>query len=49
MAPEQGQEFEDLYHKADVALFSAKMNGKNSFMQYHAEMKEVRCELADRD
>ena len=28
MAPEQGQEFEDLYHKADVALFSAKMNGK---------------------
>ncbi|WP_243147935.1 EAL domain-containing protein [Bittarella massiliensis (ex Durand et al. 2017)] len=46
MAPEQGRTFDELYQKADMALFSAKMGGKNAFYKYHSDMKSVRYELA---
>ena len=46
MIPEQGVEFDELYRKADVALFNAKMNGKGSFRRYESDMKEIRYELA---
>ena len=46
MIPEQGREFDELYRKADVALFNAKMNGKGSFRKFESKMKEIRYELA---
>lgn len=49
MIPEHGTEFNDLYQKADIALFSAKMSGKNSFLEYSPDMKTVRPELADKE
>ena len=45
MIPEQGVLFEDLYRKADIALFAAKMDGKGNFKKYDASMKTVRYEL----
>lgn len=48
MIPEQGKEFDELYRKADVALFAAKMDGKSSYRRYRENMKEIRFELADR-
>lgn len=48
MIPEQGREFDELYRKADIALFTAKMAGKSSFKKYHPKMKEIRYELADK-
>ncbi|WP_195421061.1 hypothetical protein [Faecalicatena contorta] len=47
MIPRQGNTFDELYRKADTALFAAKMNGKSTFVQYDSGMKEVRPELAD--
>lgn len=47
MVPEQGTDFDDLYHKADVALFAAKMCGKCAFRKYEASMKNIRIELAE--
>ena len=47
MIPRQGNTFDELYRKADTALFTAKMNGKSTFAQYDSGMKEVRPELAD--
>lgn len=49
MIPEQGREFDDLYQKADIALFTAKMSGKCSYKKYNPSMKSVRYELADRE
>lgn len=49
MIPSQGTEFEDLYEKADIALFGAKMNGKGSFEKYDPSMKAIRYELADKE
>lgn len=34
MIPEEGLEFEELYHKADTAMFIAKGKGKNTFNKY---------------
>lgn len=48
MVPDQGTTFEELYRKADIALFTAKMNGKSTFLKYDSSMKDVRLELADR-
>lgn len=49
MAPEQGRTFDELYKKADMALFSAKMGGKNAFCKYHSDMKSIRYELAAKE
>ncbi len=49
MAPDQGEAFEELYQKADIALFAAKMDGKGRYKLYEPSMKAVRFELADRD
>lgn len=46
MIPEQGKEFDELYHKADVALFAAKLAGKCTFRKYEPSMKSIRLELA---
>ena len=46
MVPEQGTDFDVLYHKADVALFAAKMYSKCTFRKYDASMKTIRIELA---
>ncbi len=48
MIPEHGREFDELYRKADIALFTAKLSGKSSFKKYHPKMKEIRYELADK-
>lgn len=48
MIPDQGTGFDELYRKADIALFAAKMEGKSSFRKYAPSMKEIRYELADR-
>lgn len=49
MIPEQGLNFDELYKKADIALFTAKMNGKGTFFKYASCMKEIRYELAKPD
>lgn len=46
LVPEDGTEFDELYRKADVALFTAKMSGKGIYKKYSPMMKEIRCELA---
>lgn len=48
IVPEQGKEFDELYRKADIALFTAKMDGKSSYRKYNKSMKAIRYELADR-
>lgn len=45
MIPEQGKDFDTLYQCADIALFSAKTNGKQSFTKYDPSMKAIRYEL----
>lgn len=35
-----GDRFQDLYHKADVALYQAKRSGKNGFAFYEPEMEQ---------
>lgn len=47
LAPQEGASFDELYRKADEALFSAKMNGKRSCAGYSPDMKSIRCELAE--
>lgn len=48
MIPEHGREFDELYRKADIALFTSKMAGKGTFRKYSSRMKEIRYELADK-
>lgn len=48
MIPEQGEEFDELYRNADVALFTSKMSGKGTFRKYSPSMKEIRYELVDK-
>lgn len=36
--PEQGCSFEELYHKADLAMYAAKKNGRNGFLVYDDSM-----------
>ena len=45
MIPDDGKDFEELYMKADIALFEAKMDGKSSFKRYNSSMKAERYEL----
>lgn len=47
IVPEHGNTFDTLYQKADIALFTAKMNGKNSSLKYQPTMKAIRYELAN--
>lgn len=47
MIPEDGTTFQELYEKADIALFAAKMDGKSAYRKYESSMKAVRYELAD--
>lgn len=47
LVPQEGFSFDDLYQKADSALFSVKMGGKRSCSRYWSGMKSVRCELAE--
>ena len=47
MTPEDGTEFDELYRKADIALFTAKLGGKSSYRKYEPSMKAIRYELAD--
>ena len=49
MTPDQGTDFDELYRKADIALFAAKMDGKGRYKLYEPSMKAVRYEWADRD
>lgn len=45
MIPEQGNSFEELYRKADIALFTAKAEGKREYKKYSPSMKEIRYEV----
>lgn len=49
MMPEQGTEFDDLYQRADIALFAAKTGGRGTFRKYEASMKKIRYELAGKN
>ncbi len=40
VSPRDGEDFESLYHKADVALYSVKGSGKDNFIFYHDNMPE---------
>lgn len=44
MIPEHGTVFEDLYRKSDIALFTAKAEGKGIGRKYCVGMKETRYE-----
>ncbi|MCI9274406.1 MAG: diguanylate cyclase [Clostridiales bacterium] len=39
--PHHGRSFQELYHKADHALYQAKKQGKNQFVRYHNDMEET--------
>lgn len=49
MMPDQGTEFDDLYQRADIALFAAKTGGRGTFRKYEASMKKIRYELAGKN
>lgn len=49
LAPQDGLTFDELYQKADGALFAAKMRGRRSFARFEEGMSGVRYELADED
>lgn len=49
MIPEHGNEFDELYQKADIALFTAKTEGKGTYRKYEVTMREIRYELADEE
>ncbi|WP_125140771.1 EAL domain-containing protein [Clostridium transplantifaecale] len=49
MMPDQGKEFDELYQRADIALFAAKTGGRGTFRKYEASMKKIRYELAGRN
>ena len=38
VAPDDGDNFETLYHRADIALYHVKDTGKNRFAFYHKDM-----------
>lgn len=38
LSPRDGSTFEDLYPRADVALYRAKAQGRNNYAVYHADM-----------
>ena len=38
--PQDGQEFDQLIRKADIAMYRAKEQGKNTFKFYEKEMDE---------
>lgn len=40
--PSDGRCFDELYQKADIALFSSKMQGKGTYRRYDASMKHIR-------
>lgn len=37
--PQDGSDFEELYHKVDVAMYYVKNNGKNNYTYYLSEME----------
>lgn len=41
MVPEQGDSFDELYRKADMALFAAKADGKGKLRKFNPSMKAV--------
>lgn len=47
LAPQDGMTFDELYQKADAALFAAKMRGRRSFARFEESMSGVRYELAE--
>lgn len=49
MIPEQGVDFDDLYEKADIALYIAKMEGKHSYSIYEDGMKTIRYKQEDNE
>lgn len=49
MMPDQGTEFDDLYQRADIALFAAKTEGRGTFRKFEASMKKIRYELAGKN
>lgn len=45
--PDDGDNIEDLYKKADLALISAKENGKNNYVFYKGNMSDALSEIMD--
>ncbi len=41
LCPEHGEEFSELYTKADMALYNAKAKGKNSYSFYNIHLKHT--------
>lgn len=41
LAPQDGQNFETLYKKADQALYETKKNGKNGYTIYHSQEENI--------
>ena len=46
---DRGTGFDELYEKADIALFAAKTGGRGTFRKYEVSMKKTRYELAGRN
>lgn len=46
LIPNDGNDFDELYQKADIAMFAAKIEGKNTVRKYNSSMKQIRYELA---
>lgn len=39
--PKHGDNFQTLYEKADIALYHAKLNGRNRYVIYHEQMQNI--------
>ena len=49
LSPDNGVRYEELFHKADQALYAAKQDGKNRYYFYNDSMQKLLSVLSPMD